>query len=128
LRRLTITLAWLTPVLSNTQKYRAARLWFDKQHDLAKDRQDADWQTVRRGTVQHEVFSGTRAVPFTDGDAVKIQVNCMKDAGEFSAPIPYGLAVTLEVGEGVSIAVYDEIRARIATPVQVQQRIAGPQE
>ena len=128
LRRLTISLAWLTPVLSNTQKYRAARLWFDKKHDLATDRQDADWQTVRRGTVQHEVFEGTRAVPFTDGDVVKIQVNCMKDAGEFSAPIPYGLAVTLEVGEGVSIAVYDEIRARIATPVQVQQRIAGPQE
>lgn len=128
LRRLTITLAWLTPVLSATQKYRAARLWFDKKHDLAEVRQDADWQTVKRGTVQHEVFEGTRAVPFTDGDAIKIQVNCLKDAGEFAAPIPYGLAVTLEVAEGVGIAVYDEIRARIATPVQVQQRVAGPQE
>jgi len=118
----------LTPVLSATQKYRAARLWFDKKHDLAEARQDADWQTVKRGTVQHEVFEGIRAVPFTDGDAIKIQVNCLKDAGEFAAPVPYGLAVTLEVAEGVNIAVYDEIRARIATPIQVQQRVAGPQE
>jgi hypothetical protein len=128
IRKLTITLAWLTPVLSNTQKYRAARLWFEQKHDLADKRQDADWQTVRRGTVQHEVFEGKRAVPFADGDFIKIQINCLKDAGEFTAPIPYGLVVTLEVAEGVNIAVYDEIKARIATPVQVQQRVIGPQE
>ena len=121
-------MAWLTPVLSNTQKYRAARLWFEQKHDLADKRQDADWQTVRRGTVQHEVLEGKRAVPFADGDFIKIQVNCLKDAGEFTSPVPYGLVVTLEVAEGVNIAVYDEIKARIATPVQVQQRVVGPQE
>jgi hypothetical protein len=128
LRRLTISLAWLTPVLSNTQKYRAARLWFEKKHDLATDRQDADWQTARRGTIQHEVFDGKRAVPFSDGESIEIQVNCMRDAGVFTSPIQYGLAVTLEVAEGVNIGIYEEIRARIATLIQVQQRIAGNHE
>ena len=124
-RRLTVSLAWLTPVHSNTQKYRAARLWFDSKHDLTDKRQNADWQAVRRGTVQHEVFEGEKAIPFTDGESLKIQVNCLKDAGAFTSPVPYGIAVTLEVAEGINIAIYDEIKARIITRVQIQQQIAG---
>jgi len=125
LRRLTVSLAWFTPVLSTTQKYRAAKLWFESRHDLTEGRQDADWQAVRRGTTQHEVFEGARAIPFTDGEEIKIQVNCAKDAGDFAAPIPYGLAVTLEVGAEINIPIYEEIKARVAIPVQVQQPVRG---
>lgn len=124
-RRLTVTLAWFTPVMSTTQKYRGAKLWFESKHGITEDRQDADWQAVRRGTIQHEVFEGDQAVPFADGETIKIQVNCAKDAGEFTAPIAYGLAVSLEVAENVNVAVYDEVKARVAVPVQVQQRVQG---
>ncbi len=125
-RRLTVTLAWLSPLSANTQKYRTASLWFEtKNSNLVPTRSDADWQAVRRGTVQHEVLEGQRAEPFIDGDAMEIKVNCREDAGKIITPIPYGMAVSLEVSEGVDIAVYDEIRARIVPAIQIQQLSEG---
>lgn len=121
-RRLTITLAWLSPISASTQKYRTASLWFEKNNtSLAPNRRDADWRAVRRGTVQHEVFEGERAVPFIDGEVIEIKVNCREDAGKILNPVAYGLAVSLEVAEGIDIAVYNEIRSRIAPAIQIQQ-------
>ncbi|MHB1697535.1 MAG: S8 family peptidase [bacterium] len=123
LRRLTVTLAWLSPISASTQKYRTASLWFEviDNYSLASSRQNIDWQTVKRGTVQHEIFEGERAVPIIDGDAIEIKVNCREDAGKIMSPIAYGLAVSLEVAEGIDIAVYNEIRTRIVPAIQIQQ-------
>lgn len=121
-RRLTVTLAWLSPISASTQKYRTASLWFEMNNNgLAPTRSDADWRAVRRGTVQHEVFEGQRAEPFIDGEVIEIKVNCREDAGKIQNPVAYGLAVSLEVAEGVDIAVYNEIRTRIAPAIQIQQ-------
>jgi len=121
-RRLTVTLAWLSPISASTQKYRTASLWFEMSNNgLAPTRSDADWRAVRRGTVQHEVFEGQRAEPFIDGEVIEIKVNCREDAGKIQTPVAYGLAVSLEVAEGVDIAVYNEIRTRIAPAIQIQQ-------
>jgi len=121
-RRLTVTLAWLSPISAKTQKYRTASLWFElNNNELASSRRDADWQAVRRGTVQHEVFEGQRAEPFIDGDVIEIKVNCRDDAGKIQNPVAYGLAVSLEVSEGIDIAIYDEIRTRITPAIQIQQ-------
>ncbi|HYW79275.1 MAG TPA: S8 family peptidase, partial [Thermoguttaceae bacterium] len=122
-RRLTVTLAYLSPVASNTQLYRIANLWFEVEGvALASDRQDAEWRTVRRGTVQHEVFENDRAVPFSDGDTVTIKVNCRKDAGRIDDPVIYGLVVSLEVAEGIDVPIYDEVRTRIATAIEIRAR------
>ncbi len=120
-RRLTVTLAWLSPVLAKNQLYRSAGLWFEVRGDsLASDRKDADWQAVRRGTLQHEVFEGDRAIPIMEDTNLAIKVNCRRDAGPIREPVPYGLVVSLEVAEGVGIAIYDEIRARIASAIQIR--------
>ena len=121
-RRLTVTLAWLSLISASTQKYRTASLWFEMSNNgLAPTRSDADWRAVRRGTVQHEVFEGQRAEPFIDGDVIEIKVNCREDAGKIQNPVSYGLAVSLEVAEGVDIAIYNEIRTRVAPAIQIQQ-------
>ncbi|MBN2308587.1 MAG: hypothetical protein JXR94_06420, partial [Candidatus Hydrogenedentes bacterium] len=128
-RRVVVTLAWLTPTVVRNQKYRVASMWFDVAgSDLSVNRTDADWRAVRRGTLQHEVFEGERAVAFVDGDALAIKVNCRKEAGKMKEGrkrilLPYGLVVSLEVSEGVSIPIYDEIRARIPVRVPVQQPV-----
>ncbi len=120
-RRLTVTLAYLSQVASSTQRYRIANLWFEVDGvRLASDRQDAEWRTVRRGTVQHEVFEDDRAIPFSDGDTVTIKVNCRKDARRMEEPATYGLAVSLEVAEGIDIPIYDEVRTRIATAIEIR--------
>ncbi len=145
-RRLTVTLAWWSPIRSSHQKYRQAALWFepygeqrfetrtyssgyertvpvgtveafDALRRLAVSRREVDHQQVRNGTVQHEIFEGESAVPFLDGDEFHIQVNCRAEAGRLSASVPYALAVTLEVAEGVGVPIYPEIRDRIRVPV-----------
>ena len=85
-RKFTVTLAWLSPVASTTQRYREAQLWFDFEGGM-KSREklseklsvngiDSDSHATRRGTVQHEVFEGESAVAISDGDTLQIKVNC----------------------------------------------------
>lgn len=125
-RRLTVTLAWLSPVACSTQRYRLASMWFEVgSGNVAPTRSDAEWRAVRRGTVQHEVFVGENAIPISDGDAIQIKVNCRKDAGRLRGAVPYGLLVSLEVAEGIDIAIYDEIRTRVATAVEIRARGDG---
>ena len=124
-RRLTITLAWLSPVNCLRQSYRVAHLWFDPKNDIAPDRLFADHRAVQRGTLQHEVMEGDRATFFQDGDNIAVKVNCRADAGDIPAPIRYGLAITLEVAEGVEqrieiLPIYEEVRDRLAIRVPVQ--------
>ncbi len=117
-RRLTITLAWFSPVNSARQNYRVAHLWFDPKNDVAPKRLDADHRASRRGTLQHEILEGNQAVSLQDGDDIIIKVNCRADAGEITEPIKYALAVTLEVAEGLDLPIYQEIRDRLAVRVQ----------
>lgn len=119
-RKFTVTLAWLSPVASTTQKYRVTQLWFEAGNELATTRQNADWRAVRNGTVQHEVFEGESAVAITDGDVLQIKVNCRKDARKIETPVAYGLIVSLEVAEGVNLPIYNEIRTRIAPAVEIR--------
>jgi hypothetical protein len=125
-RRLTCTLAWLSPTAANTQKYRTANLWFEVEGVLAPNRQGISggqngWRSVRRGTLQHEIFEGNTAEPFSDGDTISIKVNCRADAGKITTPVPYGLAVSLEVAENINLPIYNEIRTRITPAIQIQQ-------
>ena len=113
-RRFTITLAWLSPINPQHHKYRLAHLWFDPPRTpLRVSRRQAEWQSVRRGTVQHEVLEGYEACVISEGDSLKLTVNCRPDAGRLREPVPYAIAVSLEVAEGVDVALYDEVRARL---------------
>lgn len=121
-RRLTITLAWVTPVNCRRQNYRIVHLWFNPKNHLAADRICADHHAVQRGTVQHEVLESAEAVDFQDGETIGIKVNCRADAGDIPEPVRYGLAVTLEVAEGIAIPVYQEVRDRLRIRVPIHRR------
>lgn len=125
-RRMVVTLAWFTPVNPSHRNLREAKLelspiggWGESPLKLA--RQDADYNQVLRGTVQHEVVEGTRQIAaYQDGDSILLQVSCKKDATtNLDHAIPYGLAVTLEVAEGIQIPIYEQLRARLQPQVAV---------
>jgi hypothetical protein len=124
-RKLTITLAWMSPLAFGTQKYRCAHLWFGPSgyREVVPDRAFYDHRAVSRGTVQHEVFSGEKAAIFQDRDVIGINVNCREDAPSLKASVAYGLAVTFEVEEGVAIPVYEEVRSRVRARVEVQPTV-----
>ena len=127
-RRLTVTLAWMSDVAPQTQRYRKAKLWVEmlEGQRIADMRTDvADNYASRRGTLQHEVFESDMPFPFEDGDSLKIKVNCANDAGEIDMPVKYAIAVTLELGEGVDvdlhsdIQIYEEVRDRLRVPIRI---------
>jgi hypothetical protein len=121
LRRLIITLAWLTPTNQKHKDYRGAHLWITvAPGDVGADKNGLDAMSARRGTVEHRIFEGSKAVPFVDGDKLVVSVSCKEDAGQLDTPVPYAIAVTLEVGPNVEIDVYEEIKTRIRQPVVVE--------
>jgi len=120
-RRITVTLAWATPINVDQQKYRKAALWFEfNQETLRVTRQEADARMVQRGTIQHEVFEGGDAVAYLDGSTLQLKVNCREDATKLRELVPYSLIVSLEVASGSQIAIYDEVRTRVLQPVAIQ--------
>ena len=120
-KRLTITLAWLTPTRSSTRAYRSALLWFDPPaSSLAVTRINVDGRAVRRGTVQHEVLEGERATVFVEGDVLTIKVNCREDAKPLESAVRYGIVATLEVAEDIEIPIYEEIQSRIRPRIRIE--------
>jgi Subtilase family len=124
-RRVTLTLAWLTPINPFHRAYRRAALTIEPLgfKDLLGDRADASMYGARRGTVQHEVLEGRRAVPYAPGSALELAVSCRADAGTLDEAVPYAVIVTLEVPQAVALPIYEEIRQALRVPVAV--RAAG---
>ena len=120
-RRLTATLAWLSPVNPFDQRYRGAEMWFEppgEQIGVARD--DFDHNQVRKGTVQHEVLGGQLATPYADGDFMIFKVNCKAGAGKLVGAARFALCISLEVAEGVRLPIYEEIASRIQVKSEVQ--------
>ena len=125
-RRMVVTLAWFTPINPGHSNLREAKLTFqpgEKWNDvpLKLERVDADHNQVARGTVQHEVLEGRRQISaYEDDGHIILFVTCKPDATEkLDDAIPYGLAVTLEVAEGVEVPIYEQVRARIRPAIPV---------
>ena len=124
-RRLTITLAWFSPVNPRHQHWRSADLWFSPPNTpLRVKRKQADWLAVQRGTLQHEILEGEQASVFVSGANLEIQVSCRADAGALEEEIPYALLTTLEIAEEIGVEIYDEVRAAVhAAQIQVATNV-----
>ena len=72
--------------------------------------------SVLRGTLFHTRYEGEDAVPFIDGGYVLLRVMCKEQAGSLDQSINYGVAVTIEAGEGIHV--YQEVRDRLAVLVR----------
>jgi hypothetical protein len=125
-RSMVVTLAWFTPINPGHRNLREAKLTFQPGENwndvpLKLKRVDADHNQVARGTVQHEVLEGRRQISaYEDDGHILLHVMCKPDATEsLDEAIPYGLAVTLEVAEGVDVPIYEQVRARIRSAVPV---------
>jgi hypothetical protein len=124
-RRLTLTLAWLSPISVDNRKYRKAALTIETKNPeetIGGKRSEAQWQQVRNGTLQHEIIEGDGVVAFQENDYIVVAVQCREDAGVLDVNVPYGLAVSLEVKEEVGIPLYDEIKNLIDVSIREQVR------
>lgn len=121
-RRLTITLAWLTPVNSEHRAYRRAALKVEPagMPPRLAERAEVGAFAGRRGTLQHEVFEGDRAVPFSEHAAIEMVISCRADAGNLPGSVPYAVIVTLEVPADIGLRIYEEVRVGLRPPVRVR--------
>jgi hypothetical protein len=124
LRRLTMTLAWITPINTRHQQYRSATLELlpaaDERYSLAVERARAQPTSfaINRGTLSHCIFEGESAVAFLDSGMLKLRVACRAQAGALDDRVPYAVVISLETGIGSGIAVYDEVRAAVQPAVR----------
>lgn len=124
-RAVTITIGWFSPANLNHRSYRMAKLEArpggDKNLSLRVDNAQAQpsHNAVGRGTVYHRRWEKDEAAAFVDGGDMIVDIVCNATAGNLDVAIPYGLAITIEVGENVPVDVYSEVLARIQTAARV---------
>jgi hypothetical protein len=124
-RRLTTTLAWFTPIHAGHRNYRCAALRLDvpkgKDSVLGVESVDADARAVLRGTVQHQIFYRERgALDVAEESSIVLSVSCTTKDGMLQEPVPYALAITLEIAPSLLTSIsYDEIRERLRPRVRV---------
>jgi len=120
-RKVTVTLAWMSPINPRHSKYRVAKLWVDLPNvALRGDRAEGEWRQLRQGTIHHEVFEESRAAVVQDGATLAVRVNCVADAGRIVEPVKFALCVSLEVAVGVNLPIYQQVRERVAPRVGVR--------
>lgn len=120
-RKLTVTLAYNTPISPSKQAYRGANLWFnidDGRKGLVPIRQNNEWQAVRKGTLQHEIFTGENTIVWNDNDLI-IKVNCKEDADKVKGVIPYCIFVSFEIGMGLDIDLYSKVAEKIRQRIPI---------
>jgi hypothetical protein len=126
-RRLTATLAWLTPINPGDRKYRVARLHMavpkGSQSPLLVKSCQVHGNAIERGTVQHMVLECDGAAMNILHDALlPVTVTCSEDAGGLTMPVHYGLAISLEMAPALNIPIYEQVaqRLRVRAPVPVR--------
>lgn len=126
-RRITITLAWSPPIHPTSLAYRGAvldvvdqagkrKFWRGVKNTMQPHPDD-----MRRGNVAHLVLEGQNRTDFTDSQGLFIGVQARATHESFKRhPIPYALAVTLEVGATVREDIYASVRAAIRPRTRVR--------
>jgi Subtilase family len=125
--RFTITLAYAVPTIGQLTRYRSAKVYFETPDTTlaAGDRIDCEHNSVRRGSLQHEIIEGNKAMVFGDGDNFPIHIECMDAAERLRAgkTVRYALVVSVEMAVETSITIHEEIRTRLRQ--QVRDRTRG---
>ena len=126
-RALSVTIAWLTPITYKHRMYRLAKFGAgpgsDKEFSIGvgNSKNQPSHNVLGKGTVYHHRWEGRKAAEFVDGGYLALDVTCLPAAGDFDESIPYAVAASLEVGEEISVSVYESIRDRLKQDLQVRK-------
>lgn len=118
-REIRATLAWFTPIRPGHLAYRAVKLKIASLEStslqtagVATTTDQPSNSQSESGTVVHRRWTDSRVGDAVGGTALPIQIQRERDQGTpIDDPIPFGLAVTIEMPGEVQI--YDEVLAEI---------------
>ncbi len=124
---ITATVAWFAPMHVGNKAYRSVRLKLLKPDELGilglkASSAQPDLNQSNRGTLFNQRWEGNKA-PAVSGDMV-LRLNIQREPDQagmrIDDPIPFGLAVTLEM-PGV-VEIYEQVRQRLAVQPQARTR------
>lgn len=122
IKRITATLAWLSPVNWQHRQYRRAALNFSKPSgftDLGTS-VDTDAERSKRGTLQHTLWEVTRTVAAGQGSDLELTVQCAEQAGGLQGErADFAVMLTLWVAPELNVDVYTQVQQQITTPVAI---------
>lgn len=121
-KRVTATLAWLSPVNWRHRDYRRAALSFGKPEGVTSLPAPLDVPTTsaKRGTVQHLVWEVTRPVPYGQGQTLRLTVRCAEQAGGLGGDrVQFAVALSLWVAPELGVDVYTQVRDQLRARVGV---------
>lgn len=130
-RGMTATLAWLSPIHCRHGAYRHATL--DLELDgigngalgVEKVSAQPGDDFGGRGTIIHRRWSGLDPAVFFQDQGIQLKVGCRSQTGGLEVPVPYAVAVTLEVGVGSRIDVFTDVDVKIRNDVPIVVRAGG---
>ncbi len=123
-RRITVTCAWFSPINPRHRYYRRAAVGLTygaEASELAPLKAGADYRASRRGTLIHDVFDGKEAIALAEDSSLAVRVSARADAGIWTGPMPYAIAVTLETPIEAKLPVRQQVHARV--PVRLKTRV-----
>lgn len=125
-RRVTVTLVWFTKPCCSKLRYRRENLWFELEGEnkefVKRASHSADWNQVKRGTVQHEVFESERLAVIGEDKNIRLKVNCRQVSERLDESVKYALCITFETAEEVDVNLYHEIKSAIRERSRVEAR------
>ena len=122
MKRITATLAWLSPVNWQHRQYRRAALTFSKPSGFTElgTSVDTDAERSKRGTLQHTVWEVTRAVAGGQGSDLELTVQCAEQAGGLNGErVDFAVLLTLWVAPDLGVDVYSQVQQQITARVLV---------
>ncbi|MGL5824691.1 MAG: S8 family peptidase [Nocardioides sp.] len=125
-KRISTTLAWLSPVNWRHRQYRCAALSFVRPEGSVPDLGSASGISTEASkagatTAQHLTWETKKAWAGGQGSAITIRVKCYEQAGGLhSKLVDYAAVASLWVAPTIGVNVYSQVRDQVRTPVIIQ--------
>jgi hypothetical protein len=122
IKRVTATLAWLSPVNWKHRQYRRAVLEFSRPRGFSNlgTALGAVGDRPKRGTLQHVEWEVVPAIGVGKGTDLELTVNCKGQAGGLQGErVDFGVVLSLWVAPELNVNVYAQVQQQVAARVSV---------
>jgi hypothetical protein len=123
LKRVTATLAWMSPVNWRHRQYKRAALEFAKPTGFTTlgPAVGAVGDKPKRGTLQRIAWEVDRSVGVGRGSDLELTVKCKGQAGGLQGRrVDFGVVLSLWVAPELNVDVYTQVRQQVSSRVTVQ--------
>jgi len=123
IKRVSATLAWLSPVNWRHRQYRRAALEFSQPRGFTNlgTALGAVGDRPKRGTLQHVDWEINKAVGVGQGTDLELTVNCKAQAGGLQGErVDFAVVLSLWVAPELNVEVYSQVEQQIAARVAIQ--------